>query len=163
GIKKKKKVKKKSPAASGSVFPSEALGEAFGQTAQRGALVHRLEMHVEQAEALGVFRRGIERGVELRLGIDQKSAPLAEHFGQLMVAPIEQVVEWSVVDMPLGSVAGVVEDDDDGVETVAGDGRDLHAGHLKGAVADQHNGTQVGTRHLRAERGRYGEPHARVV
>src|SRR5260221_13795872 len=80
------------PPPTRSMLACETLGQALGEAAESGALVHGVEMDIEEAEALGMFAGGVQGGVELLLGLDEKAAAFAEHFGQLVVFPVEHVV-----------------------------------------------------------------------
>ena len=50
-----------------------------------------------------------------------------------------------------------------GRELVPHEGRELHAGHLERAVADDRHDARVGPGDVDAERRRHGEAHRRVV
>ena len=51
---------------------SQLLRQSFRQAAQGIGVVEGIEVHIEQAIALGVQRRGIEGGVEFLLGFHEE-------------------------------------------------------------------------------------------
>ena len=71
--------------------------------------------------------------------------PVPSTSGMLVVRPVVDVVERvAFQQQPLGRVAVVVQHDDDRVEAVPGDRRQLHAGHLERPVADDHQHPELG-------------------
>src|SRR5687768_13226438 len=65
-----------------SVFPSQSVGQTLGEASEGGALVHGVEMHVDQAIAGGMLCGRVESGIELSLGLDEEPATHAEKFRQ---------------------------------------------------------------------------------
>src|SRR2546428_403472 len=141
---------------------SQPFGQPFGQALQRGRAIHRVEVHVEQAETFLVAFGDKKRLIELLLGFHHKTPAGAQHFGDATVIPCEQIVVWAVLDVALRAVAAIVQHDDNRVQSVAHGGGEFHAGHLERAVADQHQRTRFWLGHLDADAGGHSESHRRV-
>src|SRR5260370_6321400 len=139
------------------------FGEALRQALEGRGTVERIEPHVEQAKTGRVPRRGGQRVVEFLFGGDDKSAPGAEQFREPVVVPRQHVVIGAILHVALGAVAAVVEEDDDGIEAETHGGGQFQSGHLKGAVADQHQRPQFGGGQLRAQALRDGKPPPGIV
>jgi hypothetical protein len=107
--------------------------------------------------------RAFESLVQVSFGVDYKPAAGAEHLGQPAVFPGPQIVVGPILHVPFGAVPAIVEHDDDRIQAIPRDGGQFHAGHLKSAIAHQHQGTQLGIGHLRADRRRHGKTHRRVI
>src|SRR5438552_2357744 len=94
----------------------DLFGEALRQALQGRGTVERIEPHVEQAKTGRVPLRRGQRVVEFLLGGDDESAPGAEQIRQPVVVPRQDVVIGAVLHVTLRAVAGVVEEDHDGIE-----------------------------------------------
>ena len=97
----------------------DALGQARAEALERGRDVAGGELDFEQAVALRVPQRCVERGAQFGDGADVERLPALEQRRQPAILPLGDVVERAVLDEPLGAVAVVVEDDDDRVEAAA--------------------------------------------
>ena len=98
--------------------------------------------------------------VELLRGRD--ASPLRPTAAPGGVVPAGDVVEGAVDDGPLGAVAVVVEHEHDRVEPVRDGRRQVHAGHLEGAVAGEDDGAAPAAGQACARGGGDREPHAHV-
>src|SRR4051812_8918438 len=86
----------------------------------------------------------------------------AKQIRQAMVLPVEHVVEFAVQQEAFGAISPIVQDNDDRIELATHGRAQLHAGHLKGTVADQYQWPQLRIGTLSANGAGYGEAHARV-
>src|SRR5206468_3825453 len=100
---------------------SHDLREPAGQTFEGRAAVVGIEVDVEEAEAAGVRQSGLQRLVELALGVDLPTLARAKHLGDLVERPLRNIVERPVEQKPLGRVTVVVQNDHDGIEPIASD------------------------------------------
>lgn len=115
-------------------------------------------MDVEEAEFVALGEGSIESLIEISFGVDFKAPASAEKFGQLMVLPVEDVVEGAFLEEAFGGVTFVVEDDDDGVEAVAEGGGEFLEGHLECSITDENDGAEIQGFRLHRRRREWRNP-----
>ena len=74
-----------------------------------------------------------------------------------MIIPVVNIVERAFLNKAFGRVPFVVQHDHDRVKLVPDRCGKFHAGHLKCAVADEHERTQLAIRDLDTDAGRNRE------
>ena len=79
------------------------------------------------------------------------------------VIPTRDLIKGTFANLAHRAVAVVVQNEHDRVEAEPNGGGDFGAGHLERAVADEHVGTEIGSRHGDADAGGDGESHRHVI
>src|SRR5690349_18918084 len=106
-------------------------------------MIHWIESNVDQTIALGMCRSFFERFMQLRFCLHEKCNADSEQLRKLVIVPAKEIVEWTIVNMALRSVAIIVEHDDHWVQLLPDDSRNLHTGHLKCAVSHENKRAQL--------------------
>ena len=131
----------------------------------REAVLARIDARVDDAGAAG-GERFLQRGLELLVVLDREAEAAVRTrergvVGQRLrqVDLREALVEEHVLPLSHHAEVAVVHDHDDDRQLLEHDGRELLRGHLEAAVAVDADDGRVGTRRLRADRGRNPVAH----
>ena len=87
----------------------------------------------------------------------------SDHVANPFIAPLVDVVEGAVENLPFSGVASIVQHDDDRRLTISHGGREFRSRHLKRAVADQHDRSKRGIGKRGAHGCRDGKSHRGVI
>ena len=101
--------------------------------------------------------------IELLNRPDLQAQTGTQNFGNSMIGPVVDVVERPLEQEPLGRVAVIVQDHDNRVQTVPGDGGEFQPGHLERTVTDDDQDPGRWVRHAGTDRGGHAKAHGRVI
>ena len=111
---------------------------------QGGGTIQAAEADVDERETFGFLFSFAQSVVQFLFRFYCKSTSGTQNIGQQMIIPGDQIIVRTVLNVAFGAVAGIIKQHDNGVQMITNGCAQFHAGHLKGAVADQNQRTTVG-------------------
>jgi hypothetical protein len=91
----------------------ESFCEAMGKAYHAGRAIGWIEQHVQEMQLAGIDQSGGESQFEFPLGCDPPANTASDHVADSFIAPLVDVVEWTVKNFPFSGVATIVQHDDD--------------------------------------------------
>ena len=100
----------------------DASCKAFSKPMKGGGMVHFIEMNIDDAEALFIGDGFFPYGFKLTDGSNHITRSSSKQSRDVFVMPFGNIVERSVQNKAFGSIAVIVEDENDGIESEPIDG-----------------------------------------